>query len=171
MLGWFLVALSLWGCGEQHGRVLDPGRLQERERALGMFLWQPPPPPPEPVSERWGKPKMVTEEQALAAAAPTQKPAETPVSPAPPAAPVYAVEDIERRATVAADWSAHAGPGITSVEVFGPGSRGIVIYGPRCSDAWVEENVAPIWPALRQHGFIGVHCQGAVTRFSWPRSH
>lgn len=163
------VVLAAVGCASPppHSRVagLDPGRIELRENALGMFYWAPPPPPPERLSPRWGRLQMVPEEQAIAAAMPKAAPIPKPT----PIDLERLAADAARRDSIASDWSAHAGPGIAAVQTFGASSLGIVVYGEACSDGWLDANVEPIWPALRQHGFLAVHCQGPVNRVVWPR--
>jgi hypothetical protein len=159
------VALA-FGCRAQHRTNLDIGRIEERERALGMFGWTPPARPLKPevksslgmIEDRKGSPSESPENKGVLATVVV-----------PPPTPMWSNADVARRTALAADWGAHAGPGITGVQAFGPGARGLVAYGEGCSDSWVDANVTPIWPALQQHGFIAVHCQGAVARFSWPR--
>jgi hypothetical protein len=151
----------LLACAAQHRTNIDPGRIEERERSFGMFNWAPPAAPASSVD--------MTPAADLAALAPSASVVQ--VATIAPSAPAWSEGDLKRRATLAADWSAHAGPGITGVQTFGDGARGIVAFGDGCSDAWLDSNVAPIWGALKQHGFIAVHCQGPVQRFSWPQAH
>lgn len=151
----FFLALA-FACAPQHRSNLDVGRIEERERSLGMFRWEPP------------QKRHVAPEQPMQ---PVEDKRETviPSQAAVPTELTFAPGDIARRTALAADWSAHAGPGITGVQVFGAGARGVIAYGEACSDVWLDGNVAPIWGALQQHGFLAVHCQGAVARFRWPR--
>jgi hypothetical protein len=158
-----VAALALVACVQQHRTNIDPGRIEDRERSFGVFNWAPPPIPRKAApadSPETNNPAVL--------ASPAPSASVVAVAPAPP---VWDAESIARRRALAADWSAHAGEGITQIQTFGDGDRGIVAFGAACSDAWLDTNVAPIWDALKQNGFLAVHCQGAVQRFSWPRAH
>ncbi len=150
------VALIAAACSKPvQTRVVDPAPIEFRERALGMFAWAPPPRPrPKAV------PKRVTPEPAelVPAAAPVAQEPE-PVDP----------RDVQRRRDMADYLGRAPGPGITGVQAFGDGARGLVVFGEACSDEWIDANVRPMWQGLTQHGFLAVHCQGTTRRYSWPR--
>ncbi len=149
------VALLAVACAKPvQTRVVDPAPIEFRERALGMFAWAPPPKPKAPKKIK--APKPGPEVAAVA-------------TPEPEPVPEWSAEDVERRRGMADYLAREPGPGITGVQTFGDGARGLVVFGEACSDEWIDANVKPMWQGLAQHGFLAVHCQGATRRYSWPR--